>query len=184
MINPIIYEAIVATNEIDVIGKNNSLPWYIPEDLQHFRELTTNNVIVMGRKTYESLPNGALPKRTNIVLTKSPKLYMNDSIHSGEDLYFCNMENIEEKLHTITELFPEKRIFIIGGSEIYEYFMPLYSKIHLTNVSNKLKGDAYNPLTDDALRKIGFIKMSESEIKTSKKNNQEYKFITYEKTMI
>ena len=181
MPNTIQYEAIIASNEIDVIGKNNSMPWHIPEDLQHFRELTINNVVIMGRKTYDSLPNGGLPKRTNIVLTKTPELYVNVSNQSEEDLFYCNMENLEEKLKKIKEIYPKKRIFIIGGSEIYEYFLPLYSKIHLTKVSNKIKGDAYNPLTDETLENEGFIATYTSDIKKSKKYNQEYKYITYEK---
>lgn len=178
MTNQIRYEAIIASNEIGVIGNNNSMPWHIPEDLQHFRELTINNVVIMGRKTYDSLPNGSLPKRTNIVLTNKPDQYAN---MLTEDTYFCNMENLKRKLHTITEIFPEKRIFIIGGSEIYEYFLPLYSKIHLTKVNNKIKGDAYNPLTEEVLENQGFVSRYTSEIKTSKKYNQEYKYITYEK---
>ena len=96
MTNRIRYEAIIASNELDVIGNNNSMPWDIPEDLQHFRELTINNVVIMGRKTYESLPNGALPKRTNIVLTNTPEQYANMSKQSTEYLYFCNNSKSRE----------------------------------------------------------------------------------------
>jgi len=69
-----IFSAIVATDKNRLIGKNNALPWHLPADLIHFKKITTGNTIIMGRKTFESLPNGALPNRRNIVLSHNCNL--------------------------------------------------------------------------------------------------------------
>ena len=77
---------IVAVNQKNVIGKNNNIPWHISEDLKNFKEVTNNNIIVIGRKTYESLPQKPLPNRINVVITSQPENYENN-----ENIIFTNI---------------------------------------------------------------------------------------------
>ena len=101
------FELIVAFNNKNVIGINNTIPWYVPEDLKQFRKTTKDHIVVMGRKTFESLPNGPLKNRINVVIT-------NKTIEShNADVYFCNFDDsfaLLEKLQKETE----KKVFIIG----------------------------------------------------------------------
>lgn len=129
-------ELIVACTKDGVIGCNNMIPWYIPEDLKYFRNTTINNIVIMGRKTFESLPNGYLKNRINIVLT-------NKKI-TNPNVIFTNYENIFsiiEKLQTEET----KKIFIIGGSEIYRLFFNYCDTIHLTVIDNTITGDIIFP---------------------------------------
>lgn len=124
---------IVARSNTGAIGKENKLLWRIREDLQHFKSVTYGHVVVMGRKTYESLPGGALPMRKNIVLTRREEYEADGAIllNSVHDVLKFQEEN------------PDEQIFIIGGEEIYKAFMPYIKKIYLTQVDLEVEGDAY-----------------------------------------
>ena len=147
------FELIVAVNQDGIIGINNTIPWHIPEDLQHFKSLTEGHIVIMGRKTYESLPpkNRPLKNRVNIVLTTNPELY-----EYKNNLCFTTFENL---FHIIKENLVggvAKKIFIIGGSEIYHLFIDYCSVIHMTRVYFKvdLNDDAhisFFPFTNDTL---------------------------------
>ena len=88
------FSMIMAYTPEGIIGKDNKMPWHIPEDLQNFRKITTNNIVVMGRKTFESLPNGKLPNRINIIVTKFPEKYIEETQLQNQiekqDIYFTN----------------------------------------------------------------------------------------------
>ena len=115
---------IVAVDSNGGIGKDNKLLWHIPGDLKRFKEITTGKTVVMGRKTFESLPfKNGLPNRKNICLTRTPK----DSI---ENVTYINDINIILNNS-------EEEIFIIGGAEIYKLFMPYCNKLYLTQVFTK-----------------------------------------------
>lgn len=167
-------EAIVAVNKRNVIGRENKLIWNIPEDLKHFRRKTENEIIIMGRKTYESLPRGGLKNRINIVLTGNPERYKEEE---HNNLYFTKLENLEEKM----EKYKEKKKIVIGGSEIYELFIERYDKVYLTKVYNEEEGDAYNPITEERLLERGFKIKEREPIEKSKKTDERYEYITYEK---
>lgn len=111
-----------------VIGNQllNSLPWYLPEDLRHFKELTLGHIVVMGRKTFESIGR-ALPGRTNVVLTSQTNLTPVNNVHyvSSVDAVFAFANALEGR---------KKRIFIIGGAQVYHLFLPMCSVIHFTAV--------------------------------------------------
>jgi dihydrofolate reductase len=115
-----------------VIGSNNQLPWHLPSDLKHFRDLTLGKPIVMGRKTYESIGK-ALPGRRNIVLSKNK-----DLIAIGCEVY----SSLEQALVMVKSC-PE--VFIIGGTAIYEQVLPLADKMYLTLVHGDFIGDIYFP---------------------------------------
>ena len=121
--------AAIAKN--NVIGRNNSLPWHIPEDLKRFKELTSGSPVVMGRKTYESIGR-PLPNRLNIILTKK-------GFQALDEIKVFNQTN--ELLNFLNAL--DQEIFIIGGSEIYNLLEPYCSKMVLTHVMEEFKGDAF-----------------------------------------
>jgi dihydrofolate reductase len=114
------------------IGINNKLPWHLPADLKHFREITLNKVIIMGRKTYESIGK-ALPNRRNIVLSK------NISFKPADCEVYSSLEQALIAVESCTE------VFIIGGTEIYKAAMPIATKMYLTFVHDNFIGDAYFP---------------------------------------
>lgn len=115
-----------------VIGKDNKLPWSIPDDLKNFKKLTTGNTIIMGRKTYESIGK-PLPNRNNIVVSST--------MQPSNGVQVC--KNIQEALETAKST--GKEIFIIGGANIYEQTMHLADKLYITHVKKDYEGDAFFP---------------------------------------
>jgi len=132
-------ELVVAMTTNGVIGKASGLPWHIPEDLKRFRKLTEGSVVVMGRKTYNSLPYGPLKNRINLVLSREP-----GRESQYDNLIFVTMENI---FHVLDQYQQEnKKIFIIGGSEIYKLFWDHCTTIHITHVlDDTIEGDTFFP---------------------------------------
>jgi dihydrofolate reductase len=124
---------VVAAAENGVIGKDGSIPWRIPEDLQRFKAMTMGSPIVMGRKTWDSLPRKPLPGRTNIVVTRQADWTADGAVtaHSLED--------------AIAKAGDADEIFVIGGAEIYAAAMPLATCIELTEVHAEFDGDAVLP---------------------------------------
>ena len=126
---------IVAKSENNVIGNKGRIPWHIPNDLKRFKELTTNNIVIMGRKTFESLPEKyrPLPNRINIILSKDksykPKCCM----------VFDNIKKALKKAGN------DKEIFIIGGGEIYKEGLKYANKVYITEVDGDFEGDTYFP---------------------------------------
>jgi dihydrofolate reductase len=118
-----------------VIGKDGGLPWHIPEDLKNFKRLTSGQVVVMGRKTYQSLPEKfrPLPDRHNVVISTSMKDV------AGIDI--C--ASIETGLQKAKSY--GKEIFIIGGSTIFKQFMPLTKKMYISEIKQNYTGDTYFP---------------------------------------
>lgn len=129
---------IAAMTKDRVIGINNNLPWHLPEDFRHFKATTLNKPIIMGRKTFESLGNKPLPKRKNIVLTKSEKL--NSLTNINKNLIFAN--NIQDALKACNNA-PE--VMIIGGSNIYGQFLSRADRLYLSIIDTSYSGDAYFP---------------------------------------
>lgn len=132
---------IAAIGEDLSLGSNGKLLWHIPEDLAHFKELTTGKTVVMGRKTWESLPKKPLPNRRNIVITRDK----NYKIQGGE-IY-----------HSLLEILKEGNICIIGGGEIYDQSLKtnLIDKIYLTRIYRSFpEADTFFPELDTNLWKI------------------------------
>jgi len=128
---------IVAVANNNVIGKDNSLIWHLPDDLKRFKAITTGKTIIMGRKTFESLPS-ILSNRHHIVLTR-------DKNYKIED------ERITV-IHTIDELKPyiddSNEHFIIGGGEVYSLLLPYAKKLYITKIQGDFEGDTYFPYYD------------------------------------
>ena len=125
---------IVAMSNNNFIGKNNKLLWKLPDDLRRFKELTTNNVVVMGKNTYYSLPSSkALKNRINIVFSKTEQIKDVETVSSMDDAF------------SLFKKYDNKEIFIIGGETIYKQFIDIADKIYLTIVDADLDGDTYFP---------------------------------------
>jgi len=133
---------IVAVSDDWGIGKDNELLWRLPEDLKRFKRLTTGNAIIMGKKTWESLPRRPLPYRTNIVLTDIP----HEKIEGSLTVY-----SIEEALSKCDK---DREIFIIGGGSIYRQFLPLADRLYITHVHLKTPADVYFPEIDRKIWKV------------------------------
>jgi dihydrofolate reductase len=125
---------IAALSENYCIGKDNTLPWHIPEDLKHFQELTVHKAILMGKKTYASLPKKPLPKRLNIVMTHDMTFPTEDNLVS--------VHSLEEAID-ICQKQPET--YIIGGATVYKQFMPYADTMELTKIHRTVDGDTFFP---------------------------------------
>ena len=171
------FEIVVACNEKGVIGKNNSIPWDVEEDLEMFKKLTSGHIIIMGRKTYESLPVKPLKNRYNIVLTSEPYNYKSNN----ENLVFTTQENVENILEKQKEKWGE-RVFIIGGSDIYKHYFDKCHKLHITVIHKEVEGDTYFPYNlKDITSKHGF-KLDKCSYKIlSKTDIAMFQFRTYTK---
>lgn len=169
------FEIVVACNTQMVIGKNNTIPWKVKEDLKMFQQLTTNHIVVMGRKTYESLPVKPLKNRYNIVLTTNPDKYTS----KHENLVFTTMENVSNIIKNQTNKWGEQ-VFIIGGSDIYSHFLDKCKKLHITLVDKEIDGDTYFPSTlYDLTDKYKFKLSTVSDIIQSKSDDVKFQFRTY-----
>ena len=143
------------------IGKNGQLPWHIPEDLKNFKKLTLNSTIIMGRKTWDSLPFKPLPKRRNIILSRNKSI---DIFGDSIDQETCNVEVYSNVVDCISVLKNESidKVFIIGGSSIYKLFFDYANQLHITfiNISNAgIKLDTVFPVKMNIIKQI-FTKKS------------------------
>lgn len=148
-----------------VIGIENRLPWRLPEDLAHFKALTLNHPILMGRKTFESLGR-PLPGRTNIVITRNPDYCRNgclvaDSIAAA--IALCRDAD---------------ELFFIGGAELYAQAIPLADRLYLTEVDIDAEGDAWFPVYD----KSAFREVSRESHKGAKGDTLGFDFVIYERS--
>lgn len=152
---------IVAMSKNRVIGNNNQLLWKLSSDLKRFKELTTDNSIVMGRKTFESIGK-PLPNRRNIIITRN----------NNYDVEGCEfVSSLEEAL-----LLTNNNCFIIGGGEIYKQALDITDRIYLTLVHKDFEGDTKFP----ELGKV-WAKISRKDFEADEKNEYKYSFIEYER---
>lgn len=134
------FKAIAAMSLNRVIGAGNKIPWHLPEDFKWFKKMTTGQVIVMGRKTFESIGK-PLPNRTTIVLSRSP-------------LNIPGVRTIGD-LKELDSLEPElagREIFICGGAQIYEQALPMCSDLYLTLVKRTVDGDTFFPAFEEMFK--------------------------------
>lgn len=155
---------IVAISDDWGIGRNNDLLWHISEDLKRFKRLTTEKTVVMGKKTWESLPKRPLPGRRNIVLTD----VQGEVIEGAVTVY-----SIDEAVRYCES---EEEAFIIGGGSIYRQFMPLSDRLYITHVHKNAQADTYFPVIDRNLWKI-----IESEDYVENDDHPAYTYVVYEK---
>jgi dihydrofolate reductase len=118
-----------------VIGKDNTIPWYIKEDFQLFKKYTENNVIIMGRKTWDSLPKKPLPNRVNIVISRT--------MVSGAS--YKVFTSLQDAIQYSLKEHQEKDIFLIGGSRIYTEGLEVATHMYLSHIKKEYDGDTYFP---------------------------------------
>jgi dihydrofolate reductase len=156
---------IAALAKNGVIGKDNALPWHLPEDLKRFKQLTGGHAVLMGRKTWESLPPKfrPLPNRRNFVLTR-------DAAYAAPGATV---------LHSLDEAMKvgagETALFVIGGAEIYEHMLPRANRLELTEVDADFAGDAHFPSFDRAQWRESKRESGRTETGLG------YAFVTYER---
>ena len=155
---------IAAAAKNDALGKDNDLIWHISEDLKRFKRLTSGHAIIMGRKTFESMPK-ALPNRTNIVLTNKKDYQPEGAIV---------VHTIEDALNLVKD---DTQPFIIGGGEIYRLFMPYCDRIELTRVHHNFEADVFFPKIDLNQWK----EIARENIDATKEQPYHYSYITFEK---
>ncbi|AQS12134.1 dihydrofolate reductase [Clostridium saccharobutylicum] len=154
---------IVAIAKNNVIGKDNKLIWHISEDLKRFKSITSGKSMIMGRKTFESLP-GILPNREHIILTRDK----NFKVDSDKVKVVNNLDTLIEKYSNC-----EDEVFVIGGAEIYKQLLPYAHKLYLTKIDTDFEGDTYFPQINYDEFKSEFT----SEKFTDEKNGLNYTFI-------
>ena len=125
---------IVAIAENNVIGKRNALPWYLPADLKHFKEITMGHHILFGQTTHESIGR-PLPGRTNIILSNVPNYKSNG----------CIVVHTPEEAIEFAKKAGEKELMICGGAMVYKTFLPLADTFYMTKVKAKIDGDIFFP---------------------------------------
>ena len=156
---------IVAIAKNGVIGNKGDIPWYIPDDLKHFAKITKGHAVVMGRKTYESIVKRlgkSLPDRNNIVITSQ-----NDFIATD-----CTvLHSVDEAIKLFSS--SKEEVFAIGGSQIYEQFLPVADKIYITEVDTNCDGDTLFPSYDKNNWKI----LSKEHHIKDEKNKYEFDYV-------
>lgn len=153
------FNLIAAVSQNGVIGINNNIPWYCKADFQHFKNTTFGNVVVMGRKTYESLfdhmkdkSKEPLPGRVKIVITTNP-----NSIEVRDNVFAFAVDDVESFLKKIEKLSLGVDVFVIGGAQIYKLFEGYYHDIYLTRIGCNYTGERiddvvhYFPIKDSVL---------------------------------
>ncbi len=157
---------IVAVAKNNVIGKDNTLIWHLPDDLKHFKEITSGKTIIMGRKTFESLGR-ILPKRKHVVLCKSGNLNVDDE----------RVEIIKDISELDKYINDKEEHFVIGGATIYKLLFNKVNKMYITRINEDFEGDAYFPEFDENMWKI----VSKEKGPRDEKNPYDYDYITYER---
>jgi len=157
---------IVAKAKNNIIGKNNSLIWHLPDDLKRFKTLTTGHTIIMGRKTFESLGR-VLPNRKHVVFTQNPEFKVNDE----------NVEVVHSLLEIQSYIESEEEVFVIGGAMIYSLLMPYVTKLYITQINQEFEGDVFFPKID--LEKWEIIERQKGI--QDENNKLDYEYITYKR---
>lgn len=154
---------IVAADRNNVIGKDNGLIWHLPNDLRFFKEKTTGHVVIMGRKTFDSVGK-PLPNRRNIIITKNPAF----------EVAGCEVVTSLEAALALCNSADEN--FIVGGEQIYRQALPLTDRVYLTRIDHAFEGDRHFPELDNTWKLV-----SETEGIADEKNVYPHRYQTFEK---
>ena len=155
-----------------VIGANNTMPWHLPADLQHFKQITLGKPIIMGRRTYQSIGR-ALPGRLNIVISRDSGFTLDDALVVND----CEqaMAAAEKNAAEATGKDKADEVLIIGGGTIYQHFLPLCQSLYLTEIELEIAGDTYFP---DYTLDYNWQVIDKESFKADAKNLYNYQFIT------
>ena len=131
---------IVAYDKNRLIGKNGNMPWYIKGELSRFKKLTVNNIVIMGRKTYEALGK-PLPERINIILSTKENFSVENSL---------TFKNLQDALDYCIKKYPEKNVYIIGGANLYSQCIDIVDKMYITEIDYEYEGETYFPTFNES----------------------------------
>lgn len=157
---------LVAMDKNHVIGFKNDMPWHLPEDLKYFKEKTTGQTIIMGRKTFDSIGR-VLPNRRNIVLTRQ-KIDFPDGIEVIHDIKEIDQLNKER---------PDQELFIIGGGHLYKQVIAYADRMYITEINESFEGDTYFP----TFTRNEWTLTSKIKGKKDENNPYEYYFLQYDR---
>ena len=161
-----IISIITAIGRNNEIGKKGNLLCHLPADLKHFKEITSGHTVIMGRKTFESLPKGSLPNRRNIVISRNIGLKIEGAeVYPSLDYAFIKLIN-------------ENEVFIIGGAQIYEQALPIADKLYFTKIhADFQEADAFFPKIDFSV----WREISREFFPADEKNPYSFSFLEYER---
>lgn len=160
---------VVAMDQNNCIGKGNDLPWHISADLKHFKEITQGGVVVMGRKTLESMGR-TLPKRVNWIITRDQSWSF-----EGAKVAYSIEEALTQAVADVHISEKPSSIFIIGGGEIFKQTLSIADRLELTHVELDVQGDAHYPAVPNEFHKVA------SEQHLDDKTGIAFEFATYRK---
>jgi dihydrofolate reductase len=161
-----IISVIVVSGKNNEIGKGNQLLCHLPADMKHFKEITSGHTVIMGRKTFESLPKGALPNRRNIVISRQKEWK-----REGTEVY----PSLDS---AFIKLIDESEVFVIGGAQIYEQVLPVADRIYFTKIHADFPdADAFFP----AINFREWKELSRETFPADEKNPYPFSFIEYAK---
>jgi dihydrofolate reductase len=165
-----IVSLIAALTKNNVIGKNNDLPWHLPDDMKYFMQTTKGHYVIMGRKNYESIPEKfrPLPNRTNIVVTRQKNFLAPNCIV---------VNSLEEGLSLAREA-GQQEAFIIGGAEIYSRSLDYAHRLYLTEIHGEIEGDTYFP----EFEKPDWKEVSRRHHAADERHAFAFDFVIYEKS--
>lgn len=165
-----IISLIAALAKNRVIGKNNDLPWRLPDDMKYFMETTQGHCVIMGRKNYDSLPKKFKPltNRTNIVVTRQQNFKAEGCIV---------VHSIEDALAIAREQKEEEEVFVMGGAEIYAQALPIAHRLYLTEIEVEIEGDTFFPAVDHGVYK----ELSRRNHGVDQKHPYAFDFVVYER---
>lgn len=162
-----IISMIAAMDENRLIGADNALPWHLPADFKHFKQVTMARPIIMGRKTFESIGR-PLPGRKNIVLSRGK--FQHDGV--------VTVKSIDEALHEASQTTDDNipsEVMIIGGANLYQQMIDKADKLYLTHVKTRCEGDAWFPEVD--MREWEIV--SQQSVSADEKNNYDFDIVEY-----
>lgn len=157
---------IAAMGQQRELGFEGKMPWHLPADLQHFKAITLGKPVVMGRKTYESIGK-PLPERLNIIMTRDKYFYVPDCVIA---------HTLVEAVETVDET---KEIMVIGGSHLFEQFLPFASRMYLTFIQASFPSDTYFPEWDSDEWQV----IDEELHNKDEKNSYDYQFVTLDRVV-
>jgi len=166
------YKIIACINHSFALGHDGKLMYHMSNDLKNFKRITIDSVVIMGRKTYESLPNKPLPNRVNIIITSKEN-------YSADGCFVVH--SIDECIKLCEDMFSYKDCYIIGGGEIYNQFIErdLIDTMYITNVNDNEEGDSYFPnvLMDNDRWRIFY----QSDTQFDRPSKKQYYFTIYKR---
>lgn len=168
---------IVAKSKNNAIGKNNDLPWHLPVDLQHFKQHTKNGIVIMGRKTFESMGAKPLPNRTNIIISRNAE-YQQVEQQFASVKVFADLATAIDVAKNLAKTQAISTIWIIGGEKVFEQALPISQRLEITEVQTQIDGaTAFYPQIPE-----NFQLQTVSEWLTDEKSGLNFRYLTYLKS--